>query len=55
MPEQAGTLFGNIQRSSLASVHRTAQARAHALRAAKWVIGVPSGAAAKLGMKRTTL
>jgi hypothetical protein len=55
MPDQAGTLFGNIQRSSPASVHRTAQDRVHALQAAKWVIGGSSGAAAKLGMKRTTL
>lgn len=55
MPEQAGTLFGNIQRSSPASVHRTAQARVGALQAAKWVIGGPSSAAAKLGIKRTTL
>ena len=55
MPEQAGSLFGNMQRSSPASVHRTAQARVRALQAAKWVIGGPAGAAAKLGMKRTTL
>jgi hypothetical protein len=55
MPDQAGTLFGNIQRSSPASVHRTAQDRVHAIQAAKWVIGRSSGAAAKLGMKRTTL
>jgi hypothetical protein len=55
MPEQAGSLYGNIQRSSPASVYGTAQARVRALQAAKWVLGGPSSAAAKLGMKRTTL
>jgi formate hydrogenlyase transcriptional activator len=51
--EQAVDQSPNPKRSILAEVERESVLRA--IREANWVIGGPNGAAARLGMKRTTL